>query len=394
MFALAASPAFAQTQQDVDNVRNQRDEVRNEATDVAGRIDVLNDSAEDLITQLDLLNVKIAVIDSRLETAIGAAATTREEVDFVEGEIAVLEARQHELSEAMAQSAVEQYMEGAAVDQRSFLNAEDPIDWFVQQSLFQLVARDVTTTQDQLRVVEQQLEDAYAASLALAATAESERDGVARLAAEAIDAHQAQSDLLVQVSERLERRLAEAEALAAIDVQLSDEIRRGEEEIARRLEVARVRAEQREEAERAASGETSAKDRIARPDDIVNVRGIDVHKSVADNLQAMINAAEASGIVLSGAGWRSTEYQIELRIQNCGSTDYLIFDAPAEACYPVTARPASSNHEAGLAIDFMAGGRAIVDTNSTAYLWLAANAATYGFYALWSEPWHWSVDGR
>ena len=29
-----------------------------------------------------------------------------------------------------------------------------------------------------------------------------------------------------------------------------------------------------------------------------------------------------------------------------------------------------------------------------AFQWLAANAPSYGFYNLWSEPWHWSIDGR
>jgi len=138
----------------------------------------------------------------------------------------------------------------------------------------------------------------------------------------------------------------------------------------------------------------SAKEVIARVGEIETVRGIEVHASIAEQLRAMINAAENDGIMLTGAGWRSTEYQIQLRMQNCGSTDYLIFDAPSEACWPATARPASSRHEAGTAIDFMASGRAIVDPNSVAFQWLATNAASYGFYNLWSEPWHWSTDGR
>jgi len=124
------------------------------------------------------------------------------------------------------------------------------------------------------------------------------------------------------------------------------------------------------------------------------VRWIEIDHFFAGNLYVMLSAADADGIALGGAGWRSTEYQIELRMQNCGTTEYLIFDAPSEACWPPTARPASSNHEAGKAIDLTAGGRAIVDQNSTAFRRLAANASSYGFYNLWSEPWHWSTDGR
>ena len=50
-------------------------------------------------------------------------------------------------------------------------------------------------------------------------------------------------------------------------------------------------------------------------------------------------------------------------------------------------------HEQGLAIDFTQGGRALT-RGSSGYAWLRRNAASYGFYNLPSEPWHWSVNGR
>lgn len=50
-------------------------------------------------------------------------------------------------------------------------------------------------------------------------------------------------------------------------------------------------------------------------------------------------------------------------------------------------------HEQGLAIDFAEGGR-VLSRGSGAYAWLKANAASYGFFNLPSEPWHWSVNGN
>ena len=47
----------------------------------------------------------------------------------------------------------------------------------------------------------------------------------------------------------------------------------------------------------------------------------------------------------------------------------------------------------GLAIDFAAGGGTL-SRGSAGYAWLKANAASYGFYNLPSEPWHWSTNGN
>ena len=41
-----------------------------------------------------------------------------------------------------------------------------------------------------------------------------------------------------------------------------------------------------------------------------------------------------------------------VRRANCGSSNYAIYQMPASACSPPTARPGTSMHEQGLAIDF------------------------------------------
>ena len=47
-------------------------------------------------------------------------------------------------------------------------------------------------------------------------------------------------------------------------------------------------------------------------------------------------------------------------------------------------------HERGLAVDFTAGGALITSRTSPAFVWLKANAGSYGFYNLPSEPWPFS----
>jgi hypothetical protein len=75
---------------------------------------------------------------------------------------------------------------------------------------------------------------------------------------------------------------------------------------------------------------------------------------------------------------RSREQQIALRKAHCGTSDYDVFQKPSDQCRPATARPGSSKHELGLAVDF--GG----DTARVAQL-----AGKYGLVkTVSSEPWH------
>jgi hypothetical protein len=125
-------------------------------------------------------------------------------------------------------------------------------------------------------------------------------------------------------------------------------------------------------------------------DQIVTVEGIKVHRSIADAVGRMIRDARAAGIKLTGGGYRSAQQQIEVRRKNCGSSHYAIYDMPASQCSPPTARPGTSQHERGLAIDF----DHMTSRSSPGFAWLRANAARYGFKNLPSEPWHWSTTGH
>lgn len=131
----------------------------------------------------------------------------------------------------------------------------------------------------------------------------------------------------------------------------------------------------------APTGSTAPADQIT-----LEGTGITVHRSIASRVKAMVVAAQGDGIALRGTGWRSSERQIELRRQHCGTSHYDIYDKPSSQCHPPTARPGRSQHEKGLAIDF--------DLGPGVLTWLKANAASFGLYNLPSEAWHWSVNGQ
>jgi len=115
---------------------------------------------------------------------------------------------------------------------------------------------------------------------------------------------------------------------------------------------------------------------------------ITVHKTLAHNLGHLLEAAKRDGLRLCGIGYRSSERQLALRRINCGTSAYDVSRKPARDCIPPTAKPGTSMHEKGLAIDFSSCPK-----TSVCYKWLARNAHGYGLHNLVSEPWHWSVNG-
>jgi LAS superfamily LD-carboxypeptidase LdcB len=265
---------------------------------------------------------------------------------------------------------------------------------------------------------------------ALLAEAEAAREEVAV-------AHAQAQDLVSEASLKEERQkqliaeLAEAQAAAKkqireLNTRIEAEERRRAEEARRRAEAearrkaqeeARRQAAAQAEARRKAEAEAAAKRRNAQParssnpspsapatrivnsaPGLVTVGGITVASSLGPNLKALLDAARADGIVLGGHGYRSTESQIRLRQVN-GCPD--IYNSPASSCRVPTARPGSSEHEKGLAVDFTYNGQTICFPNpgsrcsgNPGFNWLKANAHKYGLRNLATEAWHWSTTGR
>ncbi len=127
---------------------------------------------------------------------------------------------------------------------------------------------------------------------------------------------------------------------------------------------------------------------------LTTVEAITVNTQIAPQVQQLVQAARRSGYQLAGTGYRSTQRQIELRRQNCGSSRYATYEMPSSQCTPPTARPGNSLHELGLAIDFSCNGVLIRNRSSACYQWLADHAAAYGLHPLASEAWHWSYNGQ
>jgi nitroreductase len=126
-----------------------------------------------------------------------------------------------------------------------------------------------------------------------------------------------------------------------------------------------------------------------------NGERIVVDASMGGAVQRLVDVAHSRGVdICARSAFRPYAEQVALRRQNCGGSNYAIYQAPPSTCSPATARPGTSNHEDGLAIDFSCGDGQPMTHASPCYRWLAAHAHDYGLYNLPSEPWHWSVTGR
>lgn len=125
--------------------------------------------------------------------------------------------------------------------------------------------------------------------------------------------------------------------------------------------------------------------------EIVDVRGIKVHPCIEDEVERLLSLAESQGLDLHGGGYRSSQGQIETRKNNCGPTEYDIYEKPAGDCRPPTAIPGTSRHERGTAVDFTCDGSIFSSRSNKCYIFLDENTSLKN---LPSEAWHWSIDGN
>lgn len=117
---------------------------------------------------------------------------------------------------------------------------------------------------------------------------------------------------------------------------------------------------------------------------------IAVAPRIAGALRQLLREGLQDGVPMCGDGWRSHRQQVQLRFQNCGVSTKAVYTWPAKWCTPPTARPGTSMHERGLAVDFRPL-RGV--TRAGMYAWLRANAPKYRLYQLPSENWHYSTTG-
>ncbi|MCU0311752.1 MAG: M15 family metallopeptidase [Acidimicrobiales bacterium] len=394
-----------------EDVRQERARVQAERAEVATQVDVLQADQARVSEALAAIEANVRTQEQVAAEAARAAETAAAEAESARVAAEASEAELAELRVRLTRLAVSAYVDPPGEDLlRRFEAGSAQEDATRRAFMAMRSGRDVDVI-DQVRAVQRRLEDevrrAEAARVEAEATQASAQAAVESLG----EARSAQQGFAEQVRQRLGSRLAEAAALAGLDAGLADRI--AAEEAALAAAVARV-APPAEAAAPPTGGQAPGPAPgggpapapapappppttrpVPRPPtpSLRTVGGITVNVAIADQLAGLLDAARADGIVLGGSGYRDINAQIQLRRQNCGTSDYAIWDMPPDQCSPPTARPGLSLHEQGLAVDFTANGRFITSRSDPGFVWLAANAGRFGFRNLPSEPWHWSLSG-
>jgi hypothetical protein len=371
------------------DAKAERAEVQRKRAAAAADIDTLRATDAQVEAALAALNANVQSQTAALRDAERRASEADAALERAAAQVVAKQAEIAALDAAVKELAVEAFIRPPSSETVfDSLESENIGEAELKQALLEAKSASQFDALDQLDRAREDLEIARNAAESAAAEAERQRAAVNARLDEVTVARDQQAALSAQVQDRLDRRLAEAAHLAERDAALGAQIAAEQARIAAAL--AAQRAAERQRA--ASAGPVTIS--VTGSGNIVSVRGIQVHKSIADNLAGLLSAAEGDGISLSGWGYRDSSRQVELRRQNCGPTNYDIYQKSPSACSPPTARPGQSLHERGLAVDFTYGGRTIQSRSSPAFEWLRANAARYGFYNLPSEPWHWSVDGN
>ena len=365
------SPAEAQS-----STRAERERVRRERAQLAAELDVLRADNAEVTSAIDALDAQVAAEEQALQAAQQAVEAATTEAEAAAARAAETAARADEVVASMRRAAISEFMTGGADPMvQPLADTTDLAALASARTLRETVQLSADDLVDELNAAREDHEVAQAAAEAAAAAAEEKRTAAAERLGQVEVARDQQVAFATELDQRIEARLAEAANLQALDAELAARLTREQAALARRT-----------------AGISRSPVPASRTGSVplATVRGITVHADIADELAALMDAAEADGLSLGGGGYRDSSQQQRLREQNCPDPE----NSPASSCRPPTARPGASMHERGLAVDFTNGGRLITSRSNPAFRWLAANAARYGFYNLPEEPWHWSTNGN
>jgi len=389
-----------------------RDEAQAELLAKVMEVDLQQADVNEVLAAFDQLKLLTNEQRADLDQAELALAAAEASVEAAIQRVLALDAQHGELGQRVIDLIVQTYIGHDALVEGSYglVRTGDIYDAARIRVLIGAALGDLNATADQLRALTIDAELAVREFQRAEELRDARRIESERALDDLLDAVEQEAIVLVELEDELDALLYEQAALAewndaaAADVaETADRVnstiteqRRIETELKRRkAEEERKRREAEERARRLREGTAGQPtDNNIDLSELTWVGGIQVHESIANKVQDLLEHAARDGIRLTGGGYRSAASQIALRRAHCGTSEWAIWQKPSYQCRPPTARPGRSMHERGLAIDFRHNGRSVTSRNSTAFRWLAANAATYGLYNLPSEPWHWSTNGN
>jgi len=369
----------------VTDARTQRAEVRARQAQTAAKVNALQGDQAQVLSALRALDANVRGQQAALTESRRQAQASTEEAAQADSDAAAAAQEVAELRARVARYAVNAYVDPPGDDLMRRFEAVSAQEDATRRALLEMHSRSDADVLEQLRATKQRLEEDRRRAEDARAAAEEHVAAAEAALTQLSSAKTQQSAFAEQVRERLDNSLSDAAFLGQMDATLGAQLAQEAAALASGLNGIPGNSSD--------SGGGTTTPVPPRPA-LTTVGGITVAVSIAGDLRNLLSAALSDGIEFRGYGYRDINAQIQLRRQNCGTSDYAIWQMPAESCRPPTARPGRSAHERGLAVDFMVGSSFINSYASAGFKWLAANAGGYGFVnSVPGEPWHWSHLG-
>lgn len=403
-----AAPVRAATATDP---ATQRGDVRKQKAAVAGQLDTLNASSDQVNQALDALNENVRGAQAQATDAQRAVDAAQQQATAAGRNADAAQATIDRLRSQVAAAAVEAYVHPPGDQLMDIFEQQNANQAATKSALLNAANGTKLDVVEQYRSAQHQLvlkrDDAAAAQASAAARVTVAHDKAASFQ----QARDSQAQVVAGVDARINDALAESDSLSKLDKSLSAQIVAQQAALIAKVQQAAAVNPPASAGSGSGSGSGSGGGSgsgsgsgsgggsgggggtIVAHGSLTTVNGVTVATSIAGQLADLMRAASAAGFTLGGGGYRDSASQIALRKAHCGTSDYAIYQMPASQCHPPTAPPGMSMHEQGLAVDFTANGK-LLARGDAAFAWMQGNAGSFGFRNLPSEAWHWSTNGN
>ena len=317
---LMTAAALAQSDDRIDDLRQQREQLARDAADVASQVDALVADDDALIAALAELDDYIQLQETRIAAAEAAITASEAEAAASEAEAAWLVDEIDAIRERLRRRAIDVYVQPPAdvVEQLSSTSLGDNA---VRMFLLDLAIGNELEITDELRTAEAQLEVVRRRAVERAAEAGREREAQWQRLSELEDARAAAMELRLEIQARIDEWELVSAEIEQADKEMERDLRRIEEEIRRAAEERRRQEEEArrrsiEEERRLSEAENGPFELVAWPADGVETsgfgprihpifktvrqhNGIDIDGDTGDR----VRAARSGEVIL--AGWRN-----------------------------------------------------------------------------------------
>ena len=245
---LMSAAALAQSDERIEGLRQQREQLARNAADVATQVDALIADDEALVAALTELDEYIQLQETRIAAAEAAIVAAEAEAEAARAEADWLVDEIEAIRERLRQRAIDAYVQ-PPVDVVEQLSNRSLNDSAVRLFLLDLAIGNELEIADELRTAEAQLEVVRRRALERAEDADRERQAQQQRLADLEEARAAAVELRLEVQSRIDEWNLVSVEIEQSDQDMQREINRIEEEIRRREE---ERRRQEEEARRRA----------------------------------------------------------------------------------------------------------------------------------------------